>query len=200
MTGPHLRCEGPIEALTAPQVASLLDRTVDQDEALQLTVSAIIQTVRHQGDCALTALARRFDASIPKTLEVPSEECERALQDLEPSLCRALERSARNLTSVHRAFLPVVTEVETEPGIVVGRPVCTGWPGGVPELRAHGSGAGTRCRRARNHPLHTTRQERLAARHCPGSGCAGRCGSRLCRRRRRSCCRHGLRHRDDSPC
>ena len=32
-----------------------------------------------------------------------------------------MERSARNIETAHRAFLPVLTEVETEPGITIGR-------------------------------------------------------------------------------
>ncbi|MEO7964342.1 MAG: histidinol dehydrogenase, partial [Gemmatimonadaceae bacterium] len=33
----------------------------------------------------------------------------------------AMERAARNIETAHRAFLPQATEIETEPGIVIGR-------------------------------------------------------------------------------
>src|SRR5262249_6455025 len=55
------------------------------------------------------------------TLEVSRDDRRRALERLDAPLRRALERAARNIAAAHRAFLPSPVEVETEPGVVVGR-------------------------------------------------------------------------------
>jgi histidinol dehydrogenase len=69
-------------------------------------------------------MAREYDGvalEALEALEVPASAMRRALDALDPGLRRALERSARNVTAAHRAFLPQAVEVETEPGVVVGR-------------------------------------------------------------------------------
>ena len=53
--------------------------------------------------------------------QVPREEWELALGRLEPALRAALERASANIERAHRAFLPQGVEVETEPGVIVGR-------------------------------------------------------------------------------
>jgi histidinol dehydrogenase len=84
-------------------------------------VGAIIADVRARGDAALYEMARRFDGVTLAALEVPRSTVSRALDDLDRGLRRAMERSARNIERVHLAFAPRSTEVEVEPGIVVGR-------------------------------------------------------------------------------
>ena len=54
-------------------------------------------------------------------LEVPRAALVRALDTLDPALRRAMERAANNIARVHRAIPLVATEVETEPGVIVGR-------------------------------------------------------------------------------
>jgi histidinol dehydrogenase len=81
----------------------------------------IIARVRREGDAALRALAAELDSVTLQQLEVPRAAWTRALEALEPRLRTAMERAAGNITRVHRAFLPVAQEMESEPGIVVGR-------------------------------------------------------------------------------
>jgi histidinol dehydrogenase len=66
-------------------------------------------------------LAREFDGADLVELEVPRRAMERALDALDPTLRRALERTARNVAAAHHAFLPDAVEIETEPGVIVGR-------------------------------------------------------------------------------
>jgi histidinol dehydrogenase len=66
-------------------------------------------------------MAKRFDGVTLSSLEVPREASRRALDELDPALRRAMERSARNIESVHNAFRPVEQRARPEPGIVVGR-------------------------------------------------------------------------------
>ena len=73
------------------------------------------------GDAALRALATEFDGVTLDALEVPASRCVAALDALDPALRRAMERAANNIRRVHQGFLPATQEVESEPGIVVGR-------------------------------------------------------------------------------
>jgi len=69
----------------------------------------------------LGALARELDGVEIESLEVARGVRRRALDDLAAPLRASLERAAANIRTAHRAFLPVAVEIETEPGIVVGR-------------------------------------------------------------------------------
>jgi histidinol dehydrogenase len=60
---------------------------------------------------------------VPESLEVPKAVVRRALDTLDPSVRRAMERSARNIAAVHRGSLPVVVRVTPEIGVeIVRRP------------------------------------------------------------------------------
>jgi histidinol dehydrogenase len=118
---PTLRFRGPLPALADEDRQALFDRTPRDDDLLRDTVGAIIDLVRREGDAALKSLAREYDRATLSSLEVPRGAWTRALETLDPALRGALERAARNIRAVHQAMVPVATEVETEPGIVVGR-------------------------------------------------------------------------------
>ena len=115
------RIDKPLARLTAEDERVLLDRSTSADDTVRERTAAILRRVRTEGDAALRAMAREFDRVTLEALEVPKAACVRALDRLDPALRRALERSARNVATAHRAFLPQATEVETEPGILVGR-------------------------------------------------------------------------------
>ena len=67
------------------------------------------------------AFARDFDRVELPAIEVPRAAWEAALDSLNPALRAVLERSARNIATVHQAFRPVATECAPEPGIRIGR-------------------------------------------------------------------------------
>ena len=83
----------------------------------------IIERVRVDGDRALREMALEYDGVSLDGLEVPRAARRRALEALVPQLRSALERAARNIERVHAACPPRTVQVETEPGVIVGR-----WP------------------------------------------------------------------------
>lgn len=116
-----LRFHGAVSSLGPDGRRALLDRTTADDDVLRDTVAATIEAVRREGDTVLRSLAREYDGVTLKRLDVPKAEWTKALESLDPAVRSAMERSARNIEAAHRAFLPVLTEVETEPGILIGR-------------------------------------------------------------------------------
>ena len=123
MNGQFLRFVGSVEELErAPEVRrQLFERATSNDVSVRAMTAAILERVRRDGDDALHALARELDGVDIETLEVSRPARRRALDALAAPLRAALERSAANIATVHHAFLPVATEVETEPGVLVGR-------------------------------------------------------------------------------
>ena len=118
---PILRYFGPQKAMDAPSERALLDRTTSTAPGVRDATARILADVRARGDRALCDYAERFDGVILDRLEVPRSAWTAALDALEPSLRRAMERTIRNVAAVHRAFLPATAELAPEPGIVVGR-------------------------------------------------------------------------------
>src|SRR5690349_20171374 len=115
------RIDKTLDEITADDRRVLLDRSTSTDDTVRERTAAIVRRVRREGDDALRAMATEFDGVSLAQLEVPRRAMERALDALDPALRRALERSARNIAAAHRAFLPQAVEVETEPGITIGR-------------------------------------------------------------------------------
>jgi histidinol dehydrogenase len=99
----------------------LLERAGESDAGLARRVAELIARVRREGDGALREMAREYDGAELESLEVPRAECEAALAGMEPRLRAALERAAHNIARAHQAQRPQTVEVETEPGVLVGR-------------------------------------------------------------------------------
>lgn len=116
-----MRHTGAIAGLTAQARRALLVRDAVDDDMVRTTVAAIVDLVRRDGDDALRSLAREYDQAKLTGIEVPMRDCEKALDAIPKALRQAMERSVRNIASAHRAFVPVASETETEPGILVGR-------------------------------------------------------------------------------
>ena len=117
----EVRFSGPLVSLSDDERVALFDRSTSRDDGVRTRVAGIIERVRTSGDLALREMARELDGVDLCELEVPRTVCAAALDALDPSLRRALERAARNIASVHSAFLPVASETSPEPGIVIGR-------------------------------------------------------------------------------
>jgi histidinol dehydrogenase len=116
-----LRFSGTIQDLTREDRRALFDRTTSSDPLVRERTAAIVDRVRREGDAALVAMAREFDGATLERLEVPRGRWRQALDALAPALRRAMERAAANVAVAHRAFRPEATEIETEPGVLVGR-------------------------------------------------------------------------------
>jgi histidinol dehydrogenase len=99
----------------------LFDRGFTADPTLRERVTGILGRVRDEKDAALRALARELDGVELDELEVPRETCIRALDALDPTLRHVMQRAADNIARVHRAIPLTATEVESEPGIIIGR-------------------------------------------------------------------------------
>jgi histidinol dehydrogenase len=85
------------------------------------TTEEIVRRVRADGDHALGAMALAYDGVALEALEVPRAIRRRALDGIDRPLRSALERAARNIEMVHSAAPPRTVEVETEPGVIIGR-------------------------------------------------------------------------------
>jgi histidinol dehydrogenase len=117
-----LRFTGSLAALSHADLRELLDRSrMEIDASIEHRVREIGHAVRRDGDDALRRLTQELDGVAPASVAVDREEIRAARKRVDAQVVRALERAARNLERVHRAFLPNVMEVETEPGVVVGR-------------------------------------------------------------------------------
>ncbi|QSQ15984.1 histidinol dehydrogenase [Myxococcus landrumensis] len=116
-----LRFQGPLAKLSPEDLRRLLLRGGAVDSRIAARVRELIASVQLDGDSALFEMARRFDGVSLSSLEVPRARCEEALAALEPSLARALSRAVRNIARAHEVQRPRAVEVETEPGVLVGR-------------------------------------------------------------------------------
>ncbi len=117
-----VRFTGRLDALAPSDRRAIVERArAEVDERVEQGVRAILGRVRREGDAAVLELTRTFDKAAIDRLEVPLSACESALARLDVGVRRGLERAAKNLATVHRAFLPGAVEVESEPGVVVGR-------------------------------------------------------------------------------
>ncbi len=121
MSSGALKYRGPLAALSADARRRLLDRSGESDAQVAARVRDIIARVRREGDPALLDMARELDRANLTSVEVPRARWEAALASLDPKVRQALERAARNIAKAHEAQKPRATEVETEPGILVGR-------------------------------------------------------------------------------
>jgi histidinol dehydrogenase len=117
----RLRFRGSVDRLNPGDRALLFERASSHDAETRARTAEILARVRGGGDAALFALARELDGIELSCLKVPRERWKRSLDALDPSLREAMERAARNIATAHRVFLPKTLEVETEPGVIVGR-------------------------------------------------------------------------------
>lgn len=112
---------GKISGLCAADRAVLFDRSTASDPAVRRTTAEIIDRVRTDGDRALSALAEEFDGVKDLSIEVPRPIRQRALEQTDRGLKRAMERAAANIAAVHRVSLPAASETSPEPGIRILR-------------------------------------------------------------------------------
>lgn len=118
---PALRWTGAIAELSADDRRQIFERSTSADETIRSRTASILARVHREGDAALFALARELDGVELATLEVPRRAWDTALDRIPRDVRRAMERTIRNVASVHRAFLPTAFETEPEPGITIGR-------------------------------------------------------------------------------
>ena len=116
-----LRFSGAVEDLSETEWDALFARAAKEDPSIVQRASSIVDDVRARGDSALRELALALDGVSLDALEVPRKTIRDALESTPPDVRRSLERAAGNIATVHRAFMPASMEVESEPGILIGR-------------------------------------------------------------------------------
>ncbi|AFE09057.1 histidinol dehydrogenase [Corallococcus coralloides DSM 2259] len=121
MSASILKYQGALSSLEPDAQRRLLARTGESDALVASRVQALIARVRTEGDRALFDFAREFDRVELAALEVPRERWNAALESIPSDVREALTRAARNIARAHAAQRPQSIEVETEPGVIVGR-------------------------------------------------------------------------------
>jgi histidinol dehydrogenase len=117
----HFRYTGALTALSVEERATLLRRRSSAASTVGERVAEIVRCVRVEGDRALREMAAAFDGVSLEALEVPRAVRRRALAGIDDGLRSALIRAARNIALFHSADPPRTVEIETEPGVTVGR-------------------------------------------------------------------------------
>ncbi|MEO8881162.1 MAG: histidinol dehydrogenase [Gemmatimonadaceae bacterium] len=115
------RWRGSLASLSRVDRVALTDRSTTSDDTVRASTMAIVSRVRVGGDRTLVELAAEFDGARLTALAVPRKARAHALATLDAPARAALERAAANIETVHRNFVPHTTELEVEPGIIVGR-------------------------------------------------------------------------------
>ena len=118
---PLFRYASALGDLSSRDRNSLLRRAKQSDSDVRERAADILRRVRLAGDRALFEMAREYDGVALESLEVPTGIRRRALASLDRGTRAALERAARNIAAVHSQSPPRPVEIETEPGVIVGR-------------------------------------------------------------------------------
>lgn len=88
---------------------------------IEAAVRRVFDQVRADGDTALRALTRRFDAVELGVFEVSADEMAAAVASVPAPLRQALAEARERLITWHRAGMASEFEVETAPGVSCGR-------------------------------------------------------------------------------
>jgi len=107
-----------LEASDEAAIAALLDRAPRRDAALERRVAGIVTTVRHGGDRALLAYARKFDG-LAGPVDVTREEMRDAAAGLAADVRLAIRAAARNIRHVARRQLPRGWTTSPVPGVSI---------------------------------------------------------------------------------
>jgi histidinol dehydrogenase len=116
---------GRVESLTSDQRSLLMYRGASRGAAsassIRDTTAEIIAKVRANGDDAVREFRRTFDGAASDVIEVPTAECDKALDAIDKDVRTALERAAQNIETVHRAMRPEESRVSPRDGVVIVR-------------------------------------------------------------------------------
>ena len=102
--------------LAAAELAAALPRAELDVAAAAEAVRPVVEDVAARGAEAVLEASERFDGIRPAHLRVPSEELERALEELDPAIRAALEESIARVRAVDAAQVRSAERVEIVPG------------------------------------------------------------------------------------
>ena len=106
---------------TAARAGCLARPGAEGQAEIEAAVRRVFDQVRADGDTALRALTRRFDAVELGVFEVSADEMAAAVASVPAPLRQALAEARERLITWHRAGMASEFEVETAPGVSCGR-------------------------------------------------------------------------------
>jgi len=112
--------------MSETEVSELLRRSEIDISELQDVVRPIILDVKNKGDSALVEYNNKFDKVSMTTsqLKATEEEFDQARENLEPSVKKAIEVSAKNIKKYHQAQMPIETWfIQIDEGIMAGEKI-----------------------------------------------------------------------------
>jgi len=106
---------------------ALCQRPTADNSVVTERVKAILARVNEKGDQALRELSLEIEGRPLETIEVPSEEMERADEKVSLEVKLAIRKARENIWAFHQAQQPREIRVETAPGVTcIQRPVPIG--------------------------------------------------------------------------
>ena len=99
----------------------ILNRDIRAEENVSAAVDAVIANVRKNGDAALLKYTEKFDGVKLETLQIKTEEIDRAVAGLDRKLLATLEQAAQNIRAFHQAQVRRDLVLTDKPGIVLGQ-------------------------------------------------------------------------------
>lgn len=113
-----IRADGSAERL---QLDAMRERAAEKNADIELTVRAVMESVRREGLSAVERYSRQFDGKAP--CELSRERLEQAYAACPCELIAALEHAARNIRDYNEKLLPKSMEWASPDGGRVGRTV-----------------------------------------------------------------------------
>ncbi|NPA94398.1 MAG: histidinol dehydrogenase [Thermodesulfobacteria bacterium] len=106
-------------------LSALSRRTVSIPEEIEIRVKDIIETVKSQGDEALTDFTRQFDCPefTPSMIRVSEEEIDRAFDKVDALLISSIQKARDQIDEFHRRQLPESWFMTRENGVILGQMV-----------------------------------------------------------------------------
>ena len=89
------------KALTKAGYQKAIPRAKLDIAAALVAIEPILQKVKSGNEADLLKLAEEFDGVRPPSIRVPQSALDKALADLDPKICAALELSAERIRKVH---------------------------------------------------------------------------------------------------
>ena len=103
------------------QWPKIIQRPVFDSKALEVTVAAILEDVRLNGDDAVKKYALQFDKLQAGELKVTEAEIDEAIQLVDEDLKAAISIAKHNITAFHAAQKEPLQQIETTDGVVCWR-------------------------------------------------------------------------------
>jgi len=107
------------KTLTRAQAKKVIPRSTVDIESVMGDVLPIIERVKSGDESTLKELGAEFDGVFPEHIRVPLMEIEKALEELDPKIKSALEKSIEQVRRVHADQLRQSHSTEVTPGGIV---------------------------------------------------------------------------------